>query len=167
MKENYLLNLIKKHKNNGLLIDSNLLLLLFIGSFSVDWIQKYKRTKQYVIEDYQVMVSFIKHFNKILTTPNILTEVSNLSNQLPEKVKNEYFPVFAKKVTVLQESYHQSIAVCQSSNFRRFGLTDTLIIDIGNTGCLVLTDDFRLAGYLESMSISVINFNHLRGWLIA
>ena len=46
--------------------------------------------------------------------------------------------------------------------FPRFGLTDTAILRAARREYLVLTDDFRLAQYLGSRNIDVINFNHLR-----
>jgi hypothetical protein len=44
----------------------------------------------------------------------------------------------------------------------RFGLTDATIRQIAQAGYLVLTDNYRLAGYLDSMNIPALNFNHLR-----
>lgn len=44
----------------------------------------------------------------------------------------------------------------------RFGLTDAAILAVALGGYLVLTDDFRLAGYMESRALPVLNFTHLR-----
>ncbi len=82
---NSLSNTVNKYKTKGLLIDSNLLLLYFIGSYNIDLITSYKRTKKYTREDFYTLKDFTNSFNKLVTTPNILTEVSNLSTQLNEK----------------------------------------------------------------------------------
>jgi uncharacterized protein YaiI (UPF0178 family) len=46
--------------------------------------------------------------------------------------------------------------------FFRFGLTDAAIANAAQRKALVLTDDFRLEGFLRSRNIAAINFNHLR-----
>ena len=71
----------------GLLIDSNLLLLLFVGLRDRDRIQKFKRTAQFTIRDFERLAAFIRRFKEVVTTPSILTEVSNLLGQLPESLK--------------------------------------------------------------------------------
>ncbi len=42
---------VQKYKNKGLLIDTNLLLMLFVGSVSKD-VSQFKRTEQYQASDY-------------------------------------------------------------------------------------------------------------------
>jgi uncharacterized protein YacL len=46
--------------------------------------------------------------------------------------------------------------------FPKLGLTDTAIFRAATGKFLVLTDDFRLAQYLSSQNVDVVNFNHLR-----
>ncbi len=50
----------------------------------------------------------------------------------------------------------------KSPAFPKFGLTDTGIVHSARGRFLVLTDDFRLAGYLQRQGIDVVNFNYLR-----
>ncbi len=84
---NYFEEIIGSYRNKGILIDTNLLLLYFIGKYNKSLIQYFKRTQKYVIEDYELSTSVIKFFTRIITTPNILTEVSNLSGNLENKLK--------------------------------------------------------------------------------
>ncbi|MBU1753132.1 hypothetical protein KKG56_04655, partial [bacterium] len=79
MNNSYLESLLQKHKNRGIVVDANLLLVYFLGSFNPQLILQYKRTKIYTLEDFYVLCQFIKYFDRLITTPNILTEVSNLS----------------------------------------------------------------------------------------
>jgi len=42
---------------------------------------------QYNAEDYHLLLRLKGVFKKAVTTPHVLTEVSNLTNDLPEKTK--------------------------------------------------------------------------------
>lgn len=157
-------DLVSKHRAKGIVVDANLLLLYFLGSYDPERIPRYKRTRVYTIDDFRMLKRFLHQFASLVTTPNILTEVSNLSTQLPEDVRRSYFEEFMRQVGVLDEQYLPSDEVVQNDLFGHLGLTDTAIADLSKRSLLVLTDDFKLAGRLHSLEIDVINFNHIRAW---
>ncbi len=158
----YYPDLFARYRNEGIIVDANLLLLYFVGSYDSSLIGEFKRTKVFNIEDYNLIASIIQYFNKVVTTPNILTEVSNLSTALPERRRFDYFGEFAKQVLVLEEIYVESQQACDVSAFYKFGLTDSVIIYVSQKQYLVLTADFPLAGYLQKMGVEAINFNNIR-----
>jgi rRNA-processing protein FCF1 len=151
-----------KYKNKGLLVDTNLLLVYFVGSYDIERPSTFKRTDKYTIDDYITIARLIDYFRLLLTTPHILTEVSNLSNQLPDKFKENYYQEFKKQVTVLKEIYEPSITICDCECFGRLGLTDSCISMISKGKYLVLTDDLPLSNHLRSLNIDVLNLNHIR-----
>ncbi len=150
------------HHGKGLLIDSNLLLLLFVGQCDPTRIMKFKRTDQFTVGDYELLAEYIEQFDEVVTTPSILTEVSNLLGQLPESLRYYFWQHFAGGLKNLHEYYTPSLELCNDRAFPKFGLTDTAILRAANRKYLVLTDDFRLTQYLIGKNIDVINFNHLR-----
>ena len=154
--------LIQRYKQAGILVDTTILLLYFIGAYDQDLIPKFKRTRQFTVEDHAILIRLLDLFDKIVTTPNILTEVSNLSGQLGEPKKSEYFKKFSSGISLLEEEYVASKDVADMQEFVRFGLTDTGIVYLTRGKYLVLTDDFRLSQYLQSAEVDVINFNHIR-----
>ena len=155
--------LIQRYRQAGILVDTNILLLFFIGAFDQDLIPQFKRTKQFSVDDYGTLMRFLSFFDyKIVTTPNILTEISNLSGQLGEPKKSEYFKNFSSGITLLEEEYVASRDIGQMREFVKFGLTDTGIIHLTRGKYLVLTADFRLSQYLQKAGVDVINFNHIR-----
>jgi len=162
MSDDYHAKLLSKYRNKGLLLDSNLLLLYFIGLYDCNKISTFKRTTKYTIEDFDRIFSIIEFFDRVITTPHILTEISNLSGQLPDKIRSHYFHIFAKQIKLLEEKPLPSKDLCDSECFRKFGLTDSGIVEISRDTYLVITDDFPLSGYLQSRNIDVINFNHIR-----
>jgi len=164
--KDFVRSLFEKYKQKGILIDTNILLLWFVGTVNRERISKFKRTENFVPEDYDTLLQILSSFNKIVTTPNILTEVNSLANQLGEPERSQCLSVFAEGMARLNESYLESTEVVRTDSFTKFGLTDCGIATLAKNKYLVLTDDFKLANYLQKIEIDTINFNHIRpsGW---
>lgn len=158
----YVAPLLRRYRRAGLLIDTNILLLLFVGNFERRLIARFKRTAKFGPEDHDLVTGLFPLFERIVTTPNILTEVSNLAGQLESHQKPGYFAAFARSMALLEEQYIPSVDIGRMTEFDRLGLTDAGILRVARGGYLVLTDDFRLAGLLDSAGVAVLNFEHLR-----
>jgi hypothetical protein len=154
--------LIERHRSRGILLDSNILLLLFVGCYDRSQITKFKRTRQYTEDDFVFLNQFLPYFSRIVTTPHILTETSNLSGQFTGKSKDDYFAAFARQIEILDERQIPSKEIANKPHFRRFGLTDSVIVQLAQAKILVLSDDLCLCGFLEQSGVDVINFNHIR-----
>lgn len=158
-------SLIRRYHQKGILIDTNILLLFLVGSVNPERITRFNRTQQFIPEDYELLLGFIAKFQKILTTPNILTEVNSLANQLGEPERSKCFVIFAQfaqNATRLNEHYIKSLDAVTVDRFVKFGLTDCGILTLARNEYLVLTDDLKLANYLQSVAVDVINFNNIR-----
>ena len=151
-----------KHRRAGIVVDTNIFLLLIIGSVDRTLITRFKRTDQFTPGDFELLDRVLRRFDKVLTTPHILTEVSNMAGHLGEPAKTEVFAGLARLVAALDESYEPGAALVGSQIFTRFGLTDCSIEVLARSGRLILTDDFRLSQYLAGLGADVVNFNHLR-----
>jgi rRNA-processing protein FCF1 len=144
----------------GVVVDTNLLLLLFLGSYDRKQIGM-SRLASFSEKDFDILIKLLARFKRIVTTPNILTEVSNLSNAISEGKRAAYFTSFASRLALLDEQHIVS-ATALMSRWAKFGLTDAVIAAIAKNRYLVLTDDFRLSQSLQSDGIDTLNFNHLR-----
>ena len=133
-----------------------------MGLYSRKGIEGFKRTRQFTSEDFDCLARVLQLFKHVVTTPNILTEVSNLLGQLPQGIRRPVFQIVSRVIQAFYEEFTLSRDLAQESCFPMFGLTDTGIVQSAKGKFLVLTDDFRLAGYLAKREIDVINFNHLR-----
>ena len=100
-------------------------------------------------------------FGGLLTTPNVLTEVSNLVTKLPENERASFFDQLRQSVVKLDEKYCPSRTAVEDRNYRTFGLTDATIL-CSKSDVLVLTDDFPLYNLLSTRGRDVINFTHIR-----
>ena len=157
--------LLNRYRNKGILIDTDILLLLIVGSSNRKRISQFKRTQQFIPEDYDLLIKLIDLFPTIITTPNILTEVNSLTNQIGEPERSKCFAIFAQLISEIEECALSSQEIVKNNGFIKFGLTDCGIIELSKNQYLVLTDDFKLFNYLQNLEIDSINFNHLRVYL--
>jgi rRNA-processing protein FCF1 len=146
--------LIEKHRRAGLLIDANILLLLFVGRMDPRRIPRFKRTAAYSILDYDLLKKLVRRFAKILTTAHVLTEVSNL-------VSPDIRQIMKQSVEAIEELHQPSRSVMSHAIYLPFGLADAAIAFLGSKA-LVLTDDIKLCVQLQREGVDAINFNHLR-----
>ncbi|MGK7924020.1 MAG: PIN domain-containing protein [Spirulina sp.] len=158
----YINNLLRRYQQKGLLIDTNILLVLFVGKVNRKRISQFNRTEKFTSKDYDVLVKITKNFSKIVTTPNILTEVNSLINQLREPERSQCLELFSELLSRIDEFYLESQKISEMERFAKFGLTDCGILDLAKDRYLVLTDDFKLANYLQSVEIDVINFANIQ-----
>ena len=96
-------SLVPRYKSRGLLIDTNILLLFFVGLYDRSWVERFKRTRRYTAQDFDLLMEIVLRFDRIITTPHILSEVSNLSGQWAEPERGKYFEHFAQRITNLSE----------------------------------------------------------------
>ena len=159
--DEYLKQLLAKHAGNGLLIDTNLLLLLAVGNYDRRRIKSLKRTAAYTHSDFLRLNWLAGHFRQLWTTPNILTEVDNLGRQLP---KNEWqgFAVSLSELALgMNEEFVRFSMAAAQGTLPRLGLTDTVTLATGQS-FLLLSDDLGLYLAAQKVGYDAINFNHLR-----
>ena len=115
--------LLRRHRKNGILIDSNLLLLYLIGNTNRNRISSFKRTQKYTSRDFDLISRTLAQFEKVITTPHILTEVSNLARPLGAE-QRVLTANFSHWIEVAQERFEASREVAGHGVFSRLGLTD-------------------------------------------
>lgn len=152
---------VKKHRQNGLLIDTNLLLLLIVGLYDRRRIERFKRTSVYTESDFQRIGWLQAQFQKLWTTPNILTEVDNLGRQLP---MNEWNGFSHALRTLCLRMYEESVAstvAMANKSFSRLGLSDNVTLSLGGS-FLLISDDLALCNEAGRLGFDALNFNHIR-----
>ena len=159
------LEYILSKKFKGIVIDSNLLVLLLVGLFDYDQIEKNRRLNNFEKEDFNKLVLLIEAVsNKIVITPNILTEVSNLTENYNEETQSSFFKFLEIIIKSFEEHNTASTEVISNNQraFYKFGLADSSIVNLSKEEYLIITADFPLYHFLSSQNLNVINYNHLR-----
>ena len=160
--EQELLDLIAQTRTKGLLLDSNLLLLLLAGRHDRRLLDSFERVKQFRPEELDLIAGIVNQYDRILTTPHILTEVNGLSGKIPSRVRYEYFGTFSDLITDLDEHVPAAAELREDKAFRRLGITDTAIKAVADTGCLVLSIDLDLVMAVLDQGGLAFNFNNVR-----
>lgn len=133
-----------QYRGRGLLLDANLLLVLAIGQSDPLLIQ-------------------------IMTTPHILTEVSNQLGQSSEALRSASFEGFAGLIHLLAEHHVPSRELVGHDHLAVFGLTDLGILRLATSQkCLIITADSALADYLMRAKLDAVPYDWVRkldrGW---
>jgi len=160
--------LIERYKSKGVLIDANLALLYLVGSYDMRLIGdgKYNKLSNYSTDDYRLLIRLKKEFKKAVTTPHVLTEVSNLANDLPEWTKAECLRKFYETFVEIDELTIPSLDAAQRHEFPFLGLTDSGLAIVSDQ-YLIVTDDARLVKKMNESGLEALNFNHLRRHLVS
>lgn len=160
--DEYSNNLVSRYRSRGALLDANLCLLFLIGSIDINRIGKERGLKEFSEEDYWILSELLKKFKILYTTPNIVTEVSNLARAGNRERVPGATAALAQWVTLTNEAYVESRASVNDPSFLKLGITDSAIKILLSRGILLITADFLLAGYVKAHKLDVLNFNHLR-----
>jgi hypothetical protein len=154
--------LIEKHKGKGVLVDANLLVLLLIGRLDRRRIPAFKRTQAFTIEDYELLERLIARFGKLIATPHVLSQVSDLTNLKGKELRRSRRLFSLVVEGQIEERYDASRVLVASPLFERLGLTDAAIATICSRGILALTADVELQLALQHRGADALNFNYVR-----
>lgn len=144
-----------------LLLDTNLLVLLVVGVISPTCIARHRRLREYSIDDFLLLGSIVARAKQLLTTPNILSETSNLSSQIAEPWRSRIASGLARLIERHEEIYLASTVATTRSEFVRLGLTDSVTLALCENASL-LTVDLELYLAASRAGHDAQNFNHLR-----
>ena len=160
-----------RHKSDGIILDSNLLLLFLIGNYNSQLIDNYnpisKSRQDYSVDDFERLKQILKLFlNKIIITPQIIAEVSNLTITGNRSAYGEQLLGYIKAVISLMQEmteHHQSSNCLWGMEIKiisEFGFTDLTILELAKEKRLpILTDDFPFFSLAISKKIPTFRFS--------
>jgi predicted nucleic acid-binding protein len=146
----------------GLLVDTNLLVLLAVGTVNRDRIETFKRTRQYTRADYDLLIRVFAKFAPLYPVAHVLAEVSNLTD-LRDSEGRLARRVLKETIALLNEVEMSSKLAAEDGLYQDLGLVDAAIGAVARAhNCRVLTDDLDLYLRLSNDNVKVLNFTHLR-----
>ncbi|MDE0529120.1 MAG: hypothetical protein OXH85_10605 [Truepera sp.] len=154
----------------GIFIDSSLLVLLVVGATNRELIAKHKRLKNdFCEEDFDLLKRIVRETvgvtNRVLVTPNTLTESSNLLDKHGEPERSRLFDTLRLLIEgIFEETVIGSADAARNEEFLRLGLTDAVLLERVSPKTPLLTVDFELHGVALKRNghNAAINFMHLR-----
>jgi hypothetical protein len=147
-------------RNRSITLDCNVLLLLVIGTFEKNLIEKFKRTSMFSAADYDLLADLIKD-SRIIVTPNVLTEASNLLESFKSSGDLQRLEPLKRFISEVNEQYLSSLELSCNNCFLKFGLSDSSIYELSKNDVVAITVDSELYSYLLNKGCPVINFSFL------
>jgi hypothetical protein len=140
------------------------LVLLVVGAASEGYVGRHKRLDDFDLIDLHLLRTFIEPPKRIVVTPNVLSEASNLIGQIGEPARRHIFHAFRGVIGVAVESYVPSALAADVPSFVRLGLADAACLIAEPAAATLLTADLQL--YLEAtrQGRAVVHFRHLRDY---
>ena len=152
-----------RSKSKGILLDTNLLTVLLVGSLGKGEVERFKRTRQFTTKDVVELQNIVKSFGGIYTTPHVVAEVSNLLDWLDDTKKSEASRWLAAYVHNAKEVHIKAAEIVKTPVYSKLGITDAgLVMLAKQEGCTVFTADLPLYHYASNLRVEIVNFNHLR-----
>ncbi len=147
----------------GLIIDTNLLLLLVIGAVEEGrHIGTSKRLNAFNIEDYDNVLEFMKGYSSVYITPYIAAEVSNLidldgrAGVKAYLVARELFDFFSQIDVSISDD-------CASDYYLRFGIADSSIIRLASDYDIFTYDNRMLTALYEVSPDAIFPYYPVKG----
>lgn len=144
-------------------IDTNLLLLLVVGQVNPEFVERHKRLKAYSQADFDLLKLLIGEASGIVTTPNVLTEFSNLlGDGVTNPLHSQLYTFAGSLIPSLQEEYRSSSLVVRDREFNRLGLADCAWLAVLDNRTVLYTADRSLYASAIGRGHASVNWNHIR-----
>ena len=139
-------------------IDSNLLVLLAVGAVDRSQVGRHRRARNFAPEDYDRLMAIVDALERVLVTPNTLTEASNL---LESGSDRRFLAALRLIVEKSEEIVVASADATRNDAFLRLGLTDAVLLEaVSKTKPLLTADlDLYLAAAAREAG-AAFNFTH-------
>jgi len=161
-----------KYRPEGLIVDTNILLLFLVGNYNKELIEKCElftnNNKKYCVDDFETLKKIFAYFRRLIITPQIIAELSNLSITGGDIKSKETFHAYINAVIDFlrsAEERHQKIESIWGMELKTlgsFGFTDMTMFELANqTKMPILTDEIRLFQYSNG-KIPIIKFEYIK-----
>jgi hypothetical protein len=140
------------------IIDTNIFILFLAGQINENKIKNYTRNSLYTKEDYYLLINILSNYDRIITSPNILTEVDNILNRITGEDKYKYLLLVKTIYKQTIEKYIRTETISQNWYFDTLGITDTAILMMAKESELLISGDSSLCDYAKSLNIKTFDF---------
>lgn len=161
-----LVNLVRKYRKNGVIVDTNLLLVLLAGNVQRGLVGKVARTDEYTVADYEMITNLLVEFDSLILVSPVLTEIGfflekNNDQAMQTQLYNELVRMVLDDTT--RESRVYSDVVVEDPDFGRLGYADVAILKIAEIHHhLIFTADSPLHVEAGRRGIGVLPYDWLR-----
>lgn len=160
--------LIKKYSPKGILVDTNLLVLLLGTEFDPTFPGS-SRASEYSTQDAQALAEIVSRFGKVVSTQHVMAESSNLLRQAFKGKKQSYLMLHLHRLycTSIPSFSRMEIDVSKIDPyiFQRLGFTDSALA-VASGQYPLITADLDLHVAVSTQGGDSVNFWHLKEALL-
>ncbi len=162
---------IYKFQPTGIIVDTEMLILLLVGSYSLSHVIKCKFTNKFSEKDFHKLIKLLSLFKKIIITPYIIAEVSNQSKQA--FYGDEMYGYFSSVLNILKDTSEEnamfsSLVGMDTKIIADFGFTDMAMFDISknsNNKIAIISNDTDFCIHARE-KIPIIKFDDIKSTII-
>jgi hypothetical protein len=140
------------------LLDTNVFILYLAGQINPNRIPQYCRNELFTKAAYTALQEMVRPFERLVNSPNILTEVDNILNRIHGTDKTRYLSLVKHSYSQSVEKYLHSESVARRWYFDGLGLTDSAILMMAADCDLLISADSTLCDYARSLKLPVYDF---------
>lgn len=147
----------------AVLLDSNLLIVVFVGFWRPAAIGRRATGDEYDERDFRFLSRLVDVAAEWILTPHLLTEVDNRIDKLRAPGSSECRGVTARVLATRRELRPRAVRVMEEECFPRLGIADSAIVHVARRhSCAVLTSDAALHRELLRLRLSTTYYPAIR-----
>jgi hypothetical protein len=124
-------------------------------------VREWKQTSCFTEVHAAYVTASVHHARRLVTTPHVIAEATNLSVGLPRNLRTRYWQVLRAFVERTKERWVRARDAVQDEQFPEFGLADVAQSLLRRSRPVVVTVDAGLFSLLSKRRLPVMNLNHL------
>ncbi len=144
----------------SVVLDTNLLVLLVVGSLDRSLIARHKRTRKFTPEDFDTLTQILDQYQQIVVTPNVVTETSNLLQQVNEATAHSLLRALKQILLKTEEKFVASMDAANVQGYFFLGIADAATLQGALADSDLLTDDLPLYLQASRLGRKAINFTY-------
>lgn len=149
-----------RKQQGGVLLDANVLLLWLMHLAAPHFVGTWKKTVQFTPAHVVLLEQVVKGARRLVTTPHVLTEVTNHAIGMPTAIGSLYWAQLRRFIELARERTVQARVAAREPDFALLGLSDTAQAVLRRARPVVVTVDAPLTAALERRGLAFINLNH-------
>ena len=143
-----------------------MLLVYVIGKNHPELLGHHKRVREYMPEDFDLLIQLVNGIDQVVLTPNAVTECSDLLNDshCEADAKQALKDLIDSPSCMVTEEYVPSTRAAGADQYKFLGIADCAMLELVDSNTILISADGALSREASKKNSRCINFNHYRNF---
>lgn len=148
------------------ILDANMLFVYSIGKKYPEMLGSQKRVKEFIPEDFDLLVQLVEGVDQIALTPNAVTECSDLLKDsiFENDAKEALEDLIQSPSCIVAEEFVSSFDAVAYPQYKFLGVADCAMLEFVDSEAFLISADGALSREAAKKNSQSINFNHYRSY---